>query len=519
MEGEKWLRVAGPDLTVTGKGMIEHNIAETGCVQLINRRLRDGGAAATLVVWAGNLVRGPIKGLCSDPAGSFWGLFVVKYSILAGAVACMMLAQQAQQTVAEVPAPQETAQQAIPDAPRPQQLPSLNSVAPGKGIPADLSGTTSSTPDAEAPPSSLPQSAAEKAAQGTAPEVPAAGEGPAAFTLHVQTNFVEVPFTVKDSKGRLVPGLTWRDVRVYENGLRQQMALFTVDPFPLSVALVIDQSMTYDNMTKVNNALEALQGAFAPYDEVAVFTYNNGPRMQTDFTAAQSARLGAVLERSKSTGREGAMAYTSGPLSQNINLNGGAQSYIDPNTNATHGTSLSNTLNVPKEVHTLNDAILAAATHLSKTRTGRRRVVYVISDGKEYGSTAGFKEVVKYLQTNKISVYATLVGTGALPVTGFLDRIHLPLMMRNNILQAYANETGGNVDSEFRQRGIETSFAKIAEEVRTQYTVGYYTHEPFIDGKYRTLEVKVMRPNLTVIAKKGYYPTAEDVRPSVVRGR
>lgn len=433
----------------------------------------------------------------------------------------MMLAPQAKQTMAEAPAPQTAVaqQEAIPDAPKPQQLPPLNTIAPGKGTAADLNGETSSTPDAGAPPSSLPQTAAEKAAQGAPPEIPAAGQGPQAFTMHVQTNFVEVPFTVKDSKGRLVAGLTWRDVRVYENGLRQQMALFTVDPFPLSVALVIDQSMTYDNMAKVNNALAALQGAFAPYDEVAVFTYNNGPRMQTDFTAAQSARLGAVLERSKSTGREGAMAYTSGPLSQNININGGAQSYIDPNTNSTHGTSLSNTLNVPKEVHTLNDAILAAATHLAKTRPGRRRLVYVISDGREAGSTASFKEVVKYLQTNKISVYATLVGTSSLPVVGFLDRIHLPLMMRDNILQAYATETGGNVDGEFRQKGIENSFAKIAEEVRTQYTIGYYTHEPFIDGKYRSLEVKVMRPNLTVIAKKGYWPTAEDIRPSVVRGR
>lgn len=430
----------------------------------------------------------------------------------------MLLAQQAKRTVAE--APQETAQQqAIPDAPRPHQLPPLNAIAPGKGTPADLNGETSSTPDASAPPSSLPQSAAEKAAQGTPPELPKPGEGPEAFTLHVQTNFVEVPFTVKDSKGRPVPGLTWRDVRIYENGLRQEMALFTVDPFPLSVALVIDQSMTYDNMAKVNNALGALQGAFAPYDEVAVFTYNNGPKMQTDFTAANSARLGAVLERSKSAGREGAMAYTSGPLSQNINLNGGALSHIDPNTNSTHGTSLSNTLNVPKEVHTLNDAILAAATHLAKTKPGRRRLVYVISDGKEYGSTAGFKEVVKYLQTNKIAVYGTLVGDSSLPVIGFLDRIHLPLMMRDNILHAYALETGGNFDGEFRQRGIENSFAKIAEEVRTQYTVGYYTHEPFIDGKYRSLEVKVMRPNLTVIAKKGYWPTAQDVRPMTVQGR
>lgn len=432
----------------------------------------------------------------------------------------MMLAQQAQKTVAEEPTPQAAArQQAIPDAPSPQQLPPLDAIAPGKGTPADLSNASS--PDGEAPPSSLPQTAAEKAAQGPPPEVPAAGQGPAAFTLHVQTNFVEVPFTVKDSKGRLVPGLTWRDVRVYENGLRQQLALFTVDPFPLSVALVIDQSMAFTDMTKVNNALEALPGAFAPYDEIAVFTYNNGPRMQTDFTAAQSARLTAVLDRSKSSGREGAMAYTSGPLSQNINLNGGAQSYIDPNTNATHGTSLSNTLNVPKEFHTLNDAILAAATQIVKShpKANRRRVIYVISDGKEYGSTASFKEVVKYLQTNKIAVYGTLVGDSSLPVVGFLDHIHLPLMMRDNVLKAYADATGGNLEAEFRQRGIAESFAKIAEEVRTQYTVGYYTHEPFIDGKYRSLEVKVMRPNLTVIAKKGYYPTAEDIRPSVVRGR
>jgi VWFA-related protein len=433
----------------------------------------------------------------------------------------MMLAQQTQQTAAENRAPQtEASQQAIPDAPKPQQLPPLDAIAPGSGTSADTDNSTSSTPDAGAPPSSLPETAAEKAAQGPPPEVPAAGEGPQAFTLHVQTNFVEVPFTVKDSKQRLVPGLTWRDVRVYENGLRQQMALFTTDPFPLSVALVIDQSMSYDNMTKVNNALDALQGAFAPYDEIAVFTYNNGPRMQTDFTAAQSARLSAVLERSKSSGREGAMAYTSGPLSQNINLNNGAQSYIDPNTNSTHGTSLSNTLNVPKEVHTLNDAILAAATRLSKTRPGRRRLVYVISDGREYGSTAGFKEVVRYLQHNQIAVYGTLVGDSSLPVVGFLDRIHLPLTMRDNVLKAYTDETGGNLDGEFRQRGIENSFAKIAEEVRTQYTIGYYTHEPFIDGKYRTLEVKVMRPNLTVIAKKGYYPTVEqNVRPMTVERR
>ncbi len=416
-------------------------------------------------------------------------------------------------------------QQAIPDAPRPQTSLPTQGVAPGKGATPETANPDIA-PDQAAPGTSLPSSPSPVVGQthpddGPAPELPATGEGPGVFTVRTQTNFVQVPFTVKDSKGRLVPGLTWRDVRVYENGLRQKMDLFTVDPFPLSVALVIDQSVTFDTMKKINNSLAALQGAFSPYDEVAVFTYNNGPQLRTDFTAAQSPRLSAVLEQSKGAGREPLYYDPSGPLGQNINVNAGAQQYIDPNTNSRHGTSMSNTINVPRDVHTLNDAILEAAkatarTGKDKSGRDRRRIVYVISDGKEYGSTAKQKDVIKYLNQNKIAVYATLIhDTPQIPGTGFLDRIHLPLQMRDNILPVYAQATGGQIDPEFRQKGIEQSFGRITEEVRTQYTVGYTTHEPFIDGKYRKLDIRVLRPGLTVIAKDGYWPSANDVRPTV----
>jgi VWFA-related protein len=436
----------------------------------------------------------------------------VSKSVLAGIVACMMLGQPgmelAQQPVPDAPKPQQ-----IPDAPKPQALP-VEPVAPGKGTTPDSNGDVTSSSQEDTVPTKLSSSAAQKEDQEQQPEVPAAGQGPE-FVLHVRTNFVEIPFTVKDSKGQLVAGLTPRDIRVYENNLRQQLALFTTDAFPMSVALVIDQSLGFDNMAKVNNSMAAIQGAFTAYDEVAVFTYNNGPKMVTDFTAGPSARLTQALDRSKTTGRE-MVYYTSGPMSQNISINNGADAYIDPNTNNSHGGSILGIQNVPREVHTLNDAILAAATSLAKTPAGRRRIVYVISDGKEYGSVAKFGEVVKYLNTNKIAVFGTLVGDSALPVTGFLDRMHLPLMMRDNILPAYANATGGNFDGEFRQGGIEKSFAKIASEVRNQYTIGYYTHEPFVDGKYRNVEVKVLRPNLQVLAKKGYWPTAQDAKAPVV---
>jgi VWFA-related protein len=176
------------------------------------------------------------------------------------------------------------------------------------------------------------------------------------------------------------------------------------------------------------------------------------------------------------------------------------------------------TFNAPKEVHTLNDAILAAAVATTKAGRGRRRIVYVISDGKEYGSQAKEKDVIKYLQTHEISVYATVVGDTALPGMGFLDKYHLPWQMKDDVLPRYTAATGGQIDPEFRTRGIETSFARITEEVRTQYTLGYYTHEPFVDGKYRKLEVRVLRPNLSVIAKDGYWPNPNlNAAPNVAR--
>ena len=67
-------------------------------------------------------------------------------------------------------------------------------------------------------------------------------------------------------------------------------------------------------MAKVNNSLGAIQGALTPYDEVAVFTYNNGAQERTGFTGAQSARLPAVLALTKATGSEMLVPVNSGPF-------------------------------------------------------------------------------------------------------------------------------------------------------------------------------------------------------------
>jgi VWFA-related protein len=416
----------------------------------------------------------------------------------------------------------KTQSQSIPDAPAPQTAraplsPVFSGVTPGAGTTADDSGIGEhAAPDPSAPPTSLPQSptpAADNSADQTPPEsLPATGEGAATVNkiYRVRTTFVEVPVTVKDSKGNLVPGLTWRNFRILENGQPQRMALFTVDPFPISAAIVIDQSLPADTMKKVNDSLAALQGAFTPQDELAIYTYNNGPQLRTQFTGAQSERVSVVLQTMKTKGRDMGVPVNSGPMAGGISINGKPDFDNNPTM---HPHNNGTFITIPKEVHTLNDAILAAATEVSSRGAGRRRIVYVISDGKEQGSKSSFKEVKQYLLTNKVSVYATLVGDSATWGLGFLDHAHIPFMMRDNILPQYAAATGGQVDAEFRQNSIETSFARIAEEVRLQYTIGYNSHVSTLDSRYRTIEVQVTRPGLTVIARPGYYPTAAPLHP------
>lgn len=319
-------------------------------------------------------------------------------------------------------------------------------------------------------------------------------------------NEVVVPVTVKDSKGQLVAGLTWRDFKVYENNINVPIRVFSTDSTPLSIAFVIDQTLPSNVMSEVNTSMGAIQGALTPYDEAAVFTYTNGPKEWTGFTGAQGARLPAVLALAKSTGTDPMIPDNSGPLAGcPIRQNG---SCVDPNLQPGRSTGNDSFISLPKEIHTLNDAILAAARELSRRPKERRRVIYVVSNGNEHGSTATWKEVVKVLQTNNIAVYATLVGDSARFGEEWIDRFHLPFTMYDNILYKYTSLTGGDMFAEGSTNSMEKSYAKLAEEARTQYTIIYSSHESVYDDRYRSINVIVNRPNVVVTAKPGYYPSA-----------
>jgi VWFA-related protein len=315
------------------------------------------------------------------------------------------------------------------------------------------------------------------------------------FTISITRTFIEIPVTVKDHSGHMVEGLLPKDFTVYENGVRQKLAYFTSDPLPISAAVLIDVSMSDTALRRVQEGLQALQGAFSQYDQVALYTYGNSVTRESSFDTI-GERLSAAINKVVETkhGERGGVPVTGGPFDGGPTVNGRP---FDPSTPQVPI--------VPHDRRVLNDAVLEAAMDLSKVAPARRRVIMIIGDGREDGSRASYADVLKVLLSYKVTVYAIGVGAAAIPINRKLEQINLPFTGTGNILPKYANATGGEVFSELTRQAIESAYTAVTLVARNQYTLGYYTQATLAEN-YRDIEVRVAHTGLTVTAKHGYYP-------------
>lgn len=377
------------------------------------------------------------------------------------------------------------ATQNIPDAPTPKNVPPANPFPDAPPAPKN-----NHPPDEPAQVPSQPQPGATQQQDGVA------NRRDDLFKLSVNVTFIEVPVTVRDGSNRLVEGLQSQDFTVYEDGVPQRLSFFSSDPFPLSVAVVVDSNLPASTMKKVNETLPALVGAFSQFDEVALYRYGTTVQQVAGFAGAGEIST-ASLEHLKRTGKQGGAPVVGGPFgAQGPTINNRP---VDPSIPPISTAP-------PQESNVLNDAILRAAQDLSRRQKGvRRRIIFVISDGREYGSTAHYDEVRKVLLAQGISVYALGVDTAAMPVYDQLNRVRLPGFGYGDILSKYASATGGDTAAEFDQRSIEQAYSRITEVARNQYTLGYNT-KATLSGNYRSIDVHVHRPDLKVTAKAGYYP-------------
>ena len=311
----------------------------------------------------------------------------------------------------------------IPDAPsatRPVPPPEPPSPRPGadEGQLPDTSGANVTSGSTE-----LPHTPADAGPQNTTPPPPMppiktvpAGSVPKDqdtgedlnYTIRVYPNLVQVPVTVKDSDGRMVNGLQPKDFVVLENGQRQNLKFFTSDPYALSAAVIIDIGMADVGLKKVQQTLPALVGAFSQFDQVAIYTFSTRVGQVEDFTSV-GKQLTAVLNQVKGySGENDGPPVTDGPLGPHGPIVNGMP--ID--------APVAPVSTPPRVAHVLNDAVLMAARDLTKQPRDRRKIIFIISDGRELGSTASYKDTLKVLLTQNITVYAVGLEGAAIPVYG-----------------------------------------------------------------------------------------------------
>ncbi len=337
------------------------------------------------------------------------------------------------------------------------------------------------TPPAQAPASQLP---AAPLPQAPAPQPKATppGQAPAQQprTLHLRVEQVIVPVLVRDASGDPVFDLSKKDFRIFDGGLEQEVEYFANDAVPLSVVFLVDDDLPQHTADMVNRSLTAVLGGMAEVDEMAVVLFAQYPRTVADF-GANLDKLHTVLTRTEVEG------YFPGTGSPTMTLP------PNPNTN-------SQEIGVPQwgkvvsaESKDLDDAVLYAAQLLRERPLDRRKLLLIVSDGRNSrNNTASYDQVIRTVLSSSISIYGIGVSQAV------LDR-------KRAAIARYVDATGGDIFYAASRHALEADYARILEESRNRYTLAYTPKGTDRTKEYHEIEVRVERPNLKVTARDGYY--------------
>jgi len=428
-----------------------------------------------------------------------------RFAILFSILLLVSLAGVAQQGLPEAPQPQPASEQPRPEAANPRLTtapvsPSEQTQAPkGEASSADTAGATENE-NATPPPTPLGQVVPSNRVANT----PSSGYDETSGLIRVNVNAVPIPVTVKDATGRLFPGLTKDNFSVYEDGVKQRINFFTSDPFPVSAAIIIDVGMAEIALRKVKETFPALVGSFSQFDEVSIYTYGNTVKQQQDYRSALGETTTQTLTRVEALQGRGAGPAAYNPMTVGPTVNGET---FDPGQ---HGQIQFAPPKDAEPSRVLNDALVRAAMDLGHRPRARRHVIFIVSDGRESGSHASYKDVLNALQANNVSVYGVAVDAAAIPVYDKLEKIRLPRQGRSNVLPKYASATGGEIFREFTKEALESAYGSAMEESRSQYTL-VYNSAATAATSYRKIEVRVggYGSSLKVYARDGYYPVPQ----------
>ena len=340
----------------------------------------------------------------------------------------------------------------------------------------------------EAPQAPTPKPTASAPAARNPPtqSAPPAPQSDTRVMIRANANLVVLPVTVKDSSGNLVPDLTKEEFRVFDDNVEQKVSIFTIEAFPLSAVLLIDNDLKNKDSDMVEQSLKSIVAGLSLADEAFVCRFDTNFHPGKGFTNDQDKLVTELKRVRLDSQTDVAPPAPGGPFNAGATING-------QNISGGPATPPSTKILKGQTNKALDDAMYEVAQLLSDRGRDRRKIVFLISDGQNAKNNKyKYETVLNELLRYNISVYSLGVGSG------FLDR-------KFTRLQSYAHDTGGDVYYAARRNSLEELYSRVTEQARNQYTLAYAPQGNDKTKDYHSIEVRVKRPGLNILTREGYF--------------
>jgi Ca-activated chloride channel homolog len=282
---------------------------------------------------------------------------------------------------------------------------------------------------------------------------PAAESSSTGATIRKNVDLVLVPVTITDKMDRLITGLDKENFRLYENKREQDIQHFSSEDAPVSIGIILDTSSSMTS--KINRARDAVQEfckTSNPQDEYFLITFADRPNPATEFISDPEEFKRQLV-------------------------------YAVP-----HGRTA------------LLDAVYLGLQKLNSAKHARRALL-IISDGGDNHSRFTEHEVISQVKESNVAVYAIGIYDHTFPTT---EEVLGP-----GLLSILSQVSGGRAFAVDDPDDLPVIAARVGEELRNQYVLGYRPEDMQRDGKWHKIRVKLQMPKqwpfLKVRARTGYY--------------
>ena len=310
--------------------------------------------------------------------------------------------------------------------------------------------------------------------------------------IKVSTDLVTTPVSGLDRNGRFIAGLKKTDFSIFENGVKQNITYFQSEEQPFTVILLIDVSpSTKYKMDEIHYAAITFVNQLRPTDKVLVIAFDQRIHVLTDGPTSDKPAIYSAIY--KAAFGSGTSLYEAVNFVTNLDLvkfagRKAVVLFTDGVDTTSRAANFDSTLAGIQEI----DALVYPIRYDTQTAGGG-----VVSTATG-APTQLPPDIAAMMAARGIAIdpraYKGL-GRGQSPAEYARGKLYLEKLAENS---------GGRIFEASDIKNLDTAFAGVAEELRRQYSIGYYPEQEGQPGERRTVKIKVVKPNAVVRAKSSY---------------